>query len=368
MNLGRVVVTGATGLVGRPLVTALVREGYRVTALVRHPEVARGKLPAGVELSAWRGDAPPDAGVFAGDTDGVGRKSEPLVGVVHLAGESIGKWPWSRARKELLWHSRVTATRHLVQAMRAAPVPLPVLVTASGMGYHGDAGSLPVTEEGAPGRGFLGELAMAWEAAALEAGAGDAAAYTVPLASVGSRTGTTRVVMLRFGMILAREGGALPALRRPFALGLGARLGSGRQGHPWIHLDDAVGLILHALRGAASEQGGEQARAGGASQAMGAALGSSRGTGAAFNPLRGPVHACVTPVPSQAEFARALGRALHRPVWAWAPAFALRAALGDFASLLLDGQYSASVKPSQAGYSWRYPDLDSALRAIVSPS
>jgi uncharacterized protein len=336
---GRVVVTGATGLVGRPLVAALLREGYSVTALVRHPEVARGRLPAEVTLSAWRGDAVPDVGVFTGVSAASGAGAgETLAGVVHLAGESIGKWPWSRARKKLLWHSRVTATQYLVQAMRAASVPPPVLVTASGMGYHGDAGIAPVTEDGAAGRGFLGELAAAWEAAASEgAGVREAGA-----AEVGAGEGdATRVVMLRFGMILAREGGALPALRRPFALGLGARLGSGRQGHPWIHLDDAVGLILHALRG-----GGD----------------------AAFKPLHGPVHACVAPVPSQAEFARALGRALHRPVWAWAPAFALRAALGEFSSLLLDGQYTASIKASQAGYRWHYPDLDAALRAIVSPS
>lgn len=312
MSSKTVVVTGATGLIGRALVHALLRQGFAVIALVRQVEAARQSLPPDVALLPWRGDAPPGPEAFA----------RPVFGVVHLAGETLARWPWSRARRETLRRSRVEATRHLVTAVKNAPAPPAVWISASGMGYHGDAGHIPVTEDAPPGKGFLADLAAAWEAEALALTGGNAR----------PEHEATRVVLLRFGMVLAPDGGALLPLRRVYGLGLGGRLGSGRQGHAWIHRDDAVGLILHALN---PPREGE--------------------------PLRGPVHACVQPVPSQAEFSQSLARRLRRPAWAFAPGFALRLVLGGFADLLLHGQYSEAGKIARSGYRWRHSDLASAL-------
>lgn len=308
----RIVVTGATGFVGKPLTQALLAQGYAVTVLVRNLETARAKLPSTTALEIWDGRNPPSPEVFSG-----------AFAVVHLAGESVAKWPWSPSRRKILWHSRVEATQGLVQAMASARIKPEVFVSASGMGYHGDAGNTPVTEDSPPGDDFLAKLAGAWEAAGQMA------------SGLGLRT-----VHLRFGMLLAARGGALQAMLPPFRLGLGVILGSGRQGQPWLHREDAIGLILHALR-----------------------------PGEADSPLlQGSMHACAPNTPSQAEFARALGKALGRPVWARIPAWALRAALGGMADIFLHGQYGQPVKASRSGYRWRYPDLAEALRACVSRS
>ncbi len=308
----RIVVTGATGFIGKPLTQSLLAQGYAVTALVRRPDVAREQLPAAVQLEFWDGRNPPSAQVFSG-----------AYAVVHLAGESVAKWPWSRARRQALWHSRVEATQSLVQAIAASQHKPEAFISASGMGYHGDAGNSPVTEDALPGLDFLSTLATAWEASGQKA------------AGLG-----LRVVNLRFGMVLADYGGALQALLPPFRLGLGVVLGSGLQGNPWIHRDDAVGLILHAL-----SQGNAQRPK-----------------------LQGAVHACAPATPSQKEFAKALGQALGRPVWIRVPAWALRAALGEMADLFLHGQFGQPVKAGESGYPWRYLDLGQALRACVSRS
>jgi uncharacterized protein len=300
-----VIVTGATGFLGKPTIQSLLAAGYTVTALVRSPLSAKQVLPSEVRLVSWDGVAIPPTELF-----------ESTNAVVHLAGETLAKWPWTQARKQILLDSRVLSTRAVVTSLHAAQKPPAVFVMASGMGYHGNAGLMPVTESGPPGTDFLGTMASAWEAAA-----GPAQALGI------------RVVALRFGMILALQGGALAPLKRVYGLGLGARLGSGKQGHPWIHRDDAIGLILHSLKHAN---------------------------------LQGPVHGCAPQTPSQWAFAKALGRALHRPVWPWTPTWALKLILGEFSDILLHGQYGQPVKARDSGYAWKFPQLEAALQDCVS--
>ncbi len=321
-----IVVTGATGLVGRALVLSLQQLGYPVTALVRNAEKARSLLPTSTRLATWDGLTPPPLEALTGAR-----------AVVHLAGESLAHWPWTHKRREALRASRLGPTSLLATALAevepTAQVEsvsttgsylkeksLPVLILASGMGYHGNVGNSPVTEDGPPGDDFLGTLARDWEAAAL------------PAAKAGLRT-----VAMRFGMILAPQGGALPSLMRIYRLGLGARLGSGRQGQPWVHIDDAVGMILHAIETPS---------------------------------LQGPVHACAPETPSQLTFARTLASVLHRPAlpWGlpWAPAPILKLALGGFSDLLLHGQYGSPIKLQESGYPWRYSRLDVALQDCAS--
>ncbi|MCS7276256.1 MAG: TIGR01777 family oxidoreductase [Dehalococcoidia bacterium] len=206
----RVLVTGASGLIGSHLVPALEREGHQVLRLGRRPETAdfvwdplRGQMDA--------------------------RALEGVEAVVHLAGENIGQ-RWTPASKERIWRSRVEGTRLLAEAIAASPAPPKVFISASATGYYGDRGDEALDEGAAPGRGFLAELCQAWEQAAQTAAAAG-----------------TRVVNPRFGVVLSARGGALARLLPVFRLGLGGSLGSGRQYMSWVDMDDLVQAVLFLL-------------------------------------------------------------------------------------------------------------------------
>jgi len=237
--------------------------------------------------------------------------------VVHLAGEPIASDRWTAEKKSRILASRVEGTRELCGRLAAARRPPRALVCASAVGYYGDRGDELLDEQSAPGRGFLPEVVQAWEDASR------------PAVQAG-----IRVVLLRFGMILSPRGGALAKMLTPFQCGLGGRIGHGRQYWSWIALDDALGAIFHAL---------------------------------ATDALEGPVNA-VAPWPeTNAAFAAALGRVLHRPAWATMPAWAARAAFGQMADELLLA--SARVAPRRllaANYEFRHPELDGALRSLLT--
>lgn len=294
-----VFVTGATGLIGRALCEALVRRGDEVTALSRRPGAAR---PAGVRL-------------VEGDPAVAGRWIEALAGadaVVHLAGEPVAGGRWTAARKARIVASRLDSTR-LVAGSVAAGGPH-VLVQGSATGFYGDRGDEPLDEAAAPGRGFLADLSVRWEAAAAPAAA------------------RARVVFIRTGLVLARQGGALPALARPFRLLVGGPLGDGLGWQPWIHLADELGLLLLAL---------DDARA------------------------SGPLNA-VAPAPvRQAELARTLARVLRRPNLFPVPALALRVAVGEMAEVLLASQRVVPGVAQTLGYRFRFPALEPALRDLL---
>jgi uncharacterized protein (TIGR01777 family) len=299
----RTLVTGATGLIGTRLVARLPH----VVVLSRDAESARRRL--GVrEAFAWSPEGgPPPATAF-----------EHVDAMVHLAGESVAAGRWTTERKRRIRESRVLGTRHLVAGLAAAPSRPRVLVCASAVGYYGDRGDELLDEFSAPGQGFLSEVCQAWETEAL-----------------GGEALGIRVVLVRIGVVLARDGGALAKLLPPFRLGAGGRLGGGRQWMPWIHVDDLVGLVAHA---------------------------------AASNEVRGAMNA-VAPQPARnADFARALGRALHRPALLPVPGLALRLLLGEMSEVLTASQRVVPKVAERTGYAFRHPDLDGALGALLGPA
>ncbi len=301
-KLKRVVVAGGTGMVGRPLVRALLDLGVDVTVLTRNP--GRGGLPAGATTRAWED--------LAAALDGADA-------VINLAGEGIADKRWSTARKAVLLASRVETTKRLVEAMRACPRPPTALVNASAIGFYIPSGEKPVDEFSDSGLGFLAEVCRAWEVEAMAA-----AAFGV------------RVALLRIGVVLAREGGALPKMALPVRWFQGCKLGTGSQGLSWIHLDDLVAMFVEATRNPAWR-------------------GAFNGT--APKPL------------SNEAFTRALAQRLHRPllpVPGFVTAAATKLALGELAeALLLQGAF---VKPTRAlalGFAFRFPTAEQALEDLL---
>ena len=294
-----VVVSGSRGLVGSALVPFLTAGGHRVTRLVRG-------MAAGTDETAWD---PARGLVDASRLDGVDA-------VVHLAGENIAAGRWTPARKAEIRRSRVDGTRNLCEVLARLPRPPRVLVSASAIGFYGNRGAEILTEESFPGAGFLADVCREWEAATERAsGAG------------------IRVVNLRFGMVLSPRGGALQKLLLPFRLGMGGRIGDGRQFTSWIALDDAVGAIHHAI---------------------------------CEESVRGPVNAVAPGPVSNAEFTRTLARVLRRPTLLPVPAFAARLAFGEMAdALLLAGARVLPTRLQASGYRFRFPELEGALRHLL---
>lgn len=296
----RILVAGGHGFLGRALCARLAADGHTVQVLTRSP-----RQPG--DLSWDGGDGPIAGTAWAREIDG----SDALV---NLAGESIAGGRWTARRKRLIGDSRVLATKALAAAIDAARRPPAVMLSASAIGIYGPHGDEAVTEDTPPGRDFLADVATAWEAAALPAAA------------------HTRVVLCRTGLVLDRHGGALPLVARPFWFGLGGRLGSGRQYWSWIHLHDWVEMAVWVLGRSA---------------------------------VSGALNA-TAPVPvTNAEFARTLARVLRRPAIAPVPACALRLLLGEMAGpLILSGARVLPAKAEALGFTFRWPDLESALREI----
>jgi uncharacterized protein (TIGR01777 family) len=295
----RVVVSGTSGLIGSALVPALGGEGDAVTRLVRSPR------QAGADTLRWD----PDAGVLDR------ARLEGIDAIVHLSGETVAG-RWSEAKKARIMESRRRSTRLLAEALAALGRPPQVFVCASAVGYYGNRGAERLTEDSPAVEGFLVEVVREWEAA------------TLPAAEAG-----TRVVNLRFGIVLSREGGALAQMLTPFRLGLGGQLGNGRQYMSWIAIDDVVGVVQHALR---------------------------------TTDLSGPVNASAPEPVKNKEFARTLGRVLRRPALLPVPPLALRAMFGEFADEgLLWGQRAVPAKLAASDHSFRFPELEGALRHVL---
>ena len=301
----KILVTGSSGLVGTALGQTLAKAGHTVCRLVR-PQSAAGEGANEGFAVAWN----PVTGELGGA--GVGADA-----VVNLAGASIADGRWSKQRKELLRSSRIDTTRALVNALAKMNARPSVLVSASAIGIYGNRGDETLTEESKAGADFLASLAQEWEAEALKAEA------------LG-----IRVVLARIGIILAREGGALPKMMLPFKFGAGGKLGSGKQWMSWVALDDVVGILRFVIEN---------------------------------NSARGPIN-IVAPQPLQnAEFTKVLAKAMHRPALFPAPAFALRLVLGEMAdALLLSSQRVAPRAVEKLGYRFLYPDLSSALAKVLA--
>ena len=295
----RVLLSGASGLLGTALRTSLLGSGAEIRQLVRRP-------PAGPRELEWN---PASQRPLASSS-----RLEGLTAAIHLSGANVAAQRWTPIYRREMWSSRVKTTSALAGMLAHLPQPPPVLLVASATGIYGDRGDEVLDESSQPGAGFLAELCREWEDAAESA----------------SRAGI-RVVHLRFGVVLAR-GGALAKMLPVFRLGLGGKLGSGRQWMSWIALDDAVSAVRFLLT----------------------------------SELGGPFNLCAPNPVTNAEFTHTLASALHRSALFTVPAFALRAALGAMADEALLA--SARVRPIrlyQAGFRFTYPQLGQALAAIL---
>jgi uncharacterized protein (TIGR01777 family) len=298
-----VAVTGAGGFVGRRLVSELLARGYRVVALGRTP--ATMSLPAAVERRRFDPNDPqPDPAVFA-DVDGV----------VHLAGESVAG-RWNAEKKRAIRDSRVLGTRHLIEALAACERKPEVFVCASASGYYASRGDEALTEVSAPGDDFLAQVCQEWEHEARGA------------ERLGMRT-----VMLRTGIVLGRDGGALAQMALPFRFGAGGPFGSGRQFMPWIHLVDLTAMYVAALE---------------------------------REDLRGPINAVAPDYATSTRVAQAIGHALNRPALLPAPAFGLRLALGEFAESIIGSQLILPTVAEDAGFVWTFPLLERAMNEALA--
>jgi uncharacterized protein len=300
----RVTLTGATGLIGAPLVAALRGRDAQVTVLTRAPERARARL-GDVEAVGW-------------ESIGAAAPAEALAGrdaVVHLAGEPVAQ-RWSARAKRAIHDSRVIGTRNLLDGLARAQPPPPVLISASAIGYYGARGEEPLDEDASPGEDFLAQVCVEWESAA-------AAASELDM----------RVAQVRTGVVLDATGGALAKMLPAFKLGLGGPIAGGRQYVSWIHLHDVLGMILTAL---------EDER------------------------WSGPCNATAPEPVTSREFSRRLGSVLGRPAALPLPGLALRALYGEMAGILTGGARVLPAKALVLGYEFAHPELDSALRAALS--
>jgi uncharacterized protein (TIGR01777 family) len=297
----KALITGGTGLLGRELLAKLTD----AVVLSRDPAKTTRKLGVGRAVR-WDPASEP-------------APSEALQGieaVFNLAGEPVAEGRWTQDKKRRIRDSRIIGTRNLVEGLRELDRKPEVLVSASAVGYYGDRGDEELDEATPAGHGFLAEVCSEWEREALEAEA------------LG-----IRVVCVRIGIVLAPGGGALARMLTPFRMGAGGRLGSGKQWMPWIHVDDLVGVLLHASQTAT---------------------------------VHGAINA-VSPHPvTNAEFTRALGRAVHRPAFLPAPKTALRIAFGEMSEILMASQRVLPRVAERTGYAFKYTELDGALAAVMA--
>lgn len=302
----KIVVAGATGLIGQHLSRALHARGDEVVALVRKkPPNASWNL--GLRYAEWDGKRQDP---WAKELEGAGA-------VVNLSGANVGGRRWTSTYKDEILESRVDSTRALVEAMKSAAVKPRTFLCASAVGYYGGRGSEPLDESKGPGTDFLAQVCVQWEAEARKAEALE-----------------VRTVCVRTGVVLARpgEGGALAQMVPPYLAFVGGPLGSGKQYLPWIHIDDEVASLLFLLDHAE---------------------------------LSGPVNAASPSPQTMNAFSALLGKVLGRPHWARVPAVALRLAVGEFAAVLLDGQRALPARLEGAGFRFKFPELEPALKDLL---
>jgi len=305
----RIIIAGGSGFLGRALADSLSAAGHRLQILTRRsPALLAPEAVSPITFISWTPDGTAN-GSWASSCAGADL-------IVNLAGESIGEGRWTPARKARLRGSRIHATRSLVRFIGEAEQPPAALISASAVGFYGDRGGETLAEDARPGEGFLAELAVAWEREAMAA-----------------ESDRSRVVLLRTGIVLDAQEGALAKMLPPFRLSAGGPFGSGRQFMSWIHRDDWVALAKWAAE--------------------------TPGLHGALN-LTAP-----NPV-ANADFARALGRALNKPAFIPAPGFALKIILGEMAGpLLLHSQRAVPARALAGGFRFAHPTLDEALASLL---
>lgn len=298
----RILITGGTGLIGRQLCKALLAEGHQLTVLSRHPETVAVKCGATVHSMASLDDWHPE---------------QTFEAVINLAGEPIVDAWWSVRRKQVLRGSRIALTDKLVQCISAAKQKPSVLLSGSAVGFYGDGGDRELYESASAGSDFAANLCRDWESAALAA-----------------KVSGVRVCLLRTGLVLSKSGGLLGKMLLPFKLGMGARLGSGKQWMSWVHIDDYVAMVLRLLQ---DEQ------------------------------MSGPFNMTAPNPVTNAQFTQSLAHGLRRPAFFIAPSFMLRLVMGERAALMLEGQRVLPANLTDAGYQFKYPKLAEALDDLLRP-
>jgi uncharacterized protein len=299
----KILITGATGLIGRAICRRLADEAHQIVALSRRPESA--EVIEGVKTFGWEPLlGPPEKGVWEG-----------VDAVIHLAGEPVAASRWTDEQKRRIRDSRVIGTRHLIEGIKEAADRPKILVSGSAVGFYGNRGDEHLDESSAPGQGFLPEVCRQWESEALR----------------GREMGL-RVVLVRTGVVLSTNGGALEKMLLPFKLGLGGRMGDGGQWFPWIHLDDIAGIFCHALFS----------------------------TG-----LSGPINGVAPGIVRNGEFTDELAAALRRPAIFSVPALVLKIVMGEMAEVVLHSQRVIPRVAMDSGYSFRFQMLRLALRSLL---
>jgi uncharacterized protein (TIGR01777 family) len=300
-----IVMTGGTGFLGRPLSQRLSADGHHVTVLSRTPREAALILDPAVRVEGWDAET---RGTWE-------RVLDNADAVINLTGAPIADARWTTERKRVLLHSRIGPTRLLVQALTQAARRPRTLVSASGIGFYGPRDQTPVDEATPAGNGFLADLTVAWEREACMA----------------EQSGV-RVVLLRMGMVLERDGGALPRMLAPFRIFVGGPVCPGEQWISWIHRHDVIGLVSWVL---------------------------------AHPAMAGSVNAVAPEAVTMRTFCRTLGRVLRRPSWLPVPQLALHLALGELGTVLTTGQHVKATAAIRSGYQFQFPHLELALQDIV---
>lgn len=301
----RIIVTGGTGLIGRPLTAALVAEGHEVIVLSRNPHAVKN-MPAGVRLEAWDGKSAAGWGALADGAEAI----------INLAGESIAGGRWSQERKRLIVSSRVEAGQAVMEAIATAAVKPKTLIQASAVGFYGPHGDEIITEECSAGSDFLAQVCFDWEAST---------------AAATRKFGVRRAV-IRTGIALSMEGGAFPSMIMPFKFYVGGPVGSGKQYVPWIHITDEVRAIQFLL---------------------------------ANDNAEGPFNLSAPNPVTNKKFGKTVGAVMGKPSLLPAPGFALKIGFGEMATLLLTGQRQIPKRLLDLGFEFKYPDLEPALRDLL---
>jgi uncharacterized protein (TIGR01777 family) len=307
--MSRVIVTGGTGFIGRPLSIRLVEKGFEVVCLTRNPQIAQKRGKNGIEFVGWDGKS----------ATGWSEYAEGASAIINLAGESIGSGRWSETKKQRIFQSRMNAGKGVVDAVRSLKEKPEVVIQASAIGIYGNRGSKTLDESSELGEGFLAMVAKNWEDSTGEIEA----------------SGVRRIV-LRTGLVLESSGGSLPRLLLPYRFFLGGPMGSGEQWMSWIHLEDEIESILFLME--------------------------RKDLTGTFN--------LTAPHPLQNKlFSRELGKLLGRPAWFPVPALFLKLFLGKMAEeTILSGQRVLPVRLEEAGYKFVYPELSGALADILKAS